>query len=237
MFDYCSNARHHQTTVCTKELFKDVLHFTSVGATCADIKDAHEKVLRGEMSREDFETFKRKEKIKLPVFLFQAHFKDNIRHNASAEPSGLAILDIDHIATDDTVNTDNTSDTVLKDHLLKEEPITDKETIKKLSSLGIVLVHITPSCEGLRLVFKLQQDESLVDGQKRMAKALGLKEFDEACKDLARCSFAVPEEYVLYEDEEELFTALSQPSPNQGRGDYRDKQLFNIKLGKQSHTL
>ena len=234
MFDYCNNARHHQTCVCTQELFHDVLRFTTVGDICSDIKDAHEKVLRGEMSREDFETFKRQEKIKLPVFLFQAHFKDNIRHNASAEPSGLSILDIDHI-TQNPGDTGDTDDTVgaqakpgspakplantLKQHLLKEEAIGDPETIEKLKSLGIVLVHITPSCEGLRLVFKLQQGESLIEGQKRMAQELGLKEFDEACKDLARCSFAVPEDYILYEDEEGLWADPTPcPSPS-GRGD------------------
>ena len=196
-FDYCSNARHHQTTVCTKELFKDVLRFTSVGAICADIKDAHEKVLRGEMSREDFETYKRQQKIKLPAFLFQAHFSDSIRHNSSAVPSGLSIFDIDHIPSPEAY---------FKEHV---------EAHTK--ELGIVLAHITPSTEGLRLVFKVQAGETLQQAQQRLARQLGLDTFDEACKDLARCSFAVPEEYVLFEDEEGLWAPpMSLPQPGEG---------------------
>lgn len=197
MFDYCNNARHHQTCVCTKELFYDALRFTAVGDICAGIKDAHEKVLRGEMSREDFETFKRQEKIKLPVFLFQAHFKDNIRHNSSAEPSGLSIFDIDHIPSPEVY---------YKEHV---------EAHTK--ELGIVLAHITPSTEGLRLVFNVQPGETLPEAQKRLARQLGLDTYDEACKDLARCSFAVPENYILFENDEGLW-APPRPLPQQGEG-------------------
>ena len=185
MFDYTSNARHHQTTVCTKELFKDVLNFTSVGAICADIKDALEKVKRGEMSRADFETYKRQQKIKLPAFLFQAHFKDGIRHNSSAESSGLSIFDIDHISAPDVYFKER-----IESHI--------KET-------GIVLAHITPSTEGLRLVFKLQAGETPQQAQQRLAHQLNLDTFDEACKDMARCSFAVPVDYILFEDDEGLW--------------------------------
>ena len=81
-----------------------------------------------------------------------------------------------------------------------------------LQRLGIVLVHKTPSGEGLRLVFVIPQGMGLVESQQWLAQQIGLKEFDEACKDLARCSFAVPEEYVLFIDEEELFKE-QQPHP------------------------
>ena len=198
MFDYTSNARHHQTIVCTKELFKDVLKFTSVGAICADIKDALEKVKRGEMSRADFETFKRKEKIKLPAFLFQAHFKDGIRHNSSAESSGLSIFDIDHISAPGVYFKEN-----IEPHI--------KET-------GIVLAHITPSTEGLRLVFKLQAGETPQQAQQRLAHQLNLATFDEACKDMARCSFAVPVDYILFEDDDALFAALPPNALPKGEG-------------------
>ena len=53
----------------------------------------------------------------------------------------------------------------------------------------------------------------LVEAQQWLAKQIGLEAFDEACKDLARCSFAVPEEYVLFLDEEELFKRPQQPHP------------------------
>ena len=102
----------------------------------------------------------------------------------------------------------------LKEHLFTATPITDEKTMAALKRLGIVLVHKTPSGEGLRLVFVIPQGMGLVEGQQWLAQQIGLKAFDEACKDLARCSFAVPEEYVLFCNESELFKE-QQPHPQQ----------------------
>ena len=43
-----------------------------------------------------------------------------------------------------------------------------------------------------------------------------MEAFDEACTDLARCSFAVPEEYVLFIDEESLFKDVRAQGDNHG---------------------
>ena len=98
----------------------------------------------------------------------------------------------------------------LKEHLFTATPITDEETLATLQRLGIVLIHKTPSGEGLRLVFVIPDGMGLVESQQWLAQQIGLSEFDEACKDLARCSFAVPEEYVLYCNESELFKEQPQ---------------------------
>ena len=98
----------------------------------------------------------------------------------------------------------------LKEHLFTATPITDEETLATLQRLGIVLIHKTPSGEGLRLVFVIPDGMGLVESQQWLAQQIGLSEFDEACKDLARCSFAVPEEYVLYCNESELFKEQTQ---------------------------
>lgn len=195
MFDYTQNARRPQTVPCDKDLFETVTRSLTVSSICAEIRDALEKVKRGEMSREDFETFKRQKKILLPAFLFQAHFEDGKRHNESAVPSGLSIFDLDHIA----------SPTVYFNEHVKE----------RVKELGIVLAHVTPSTEGLRLVFVLYDGETPQEGQNRLASLLGTESYDEACKDLARCSFAVPQDYILYVDNDGLFTDR-QPLAGEG---------------------
>ena len=189
MFDYIQNIRSHHTVPCTTEILHTVMRSTIVGMTCAEIADCHEQMLRGEMSREDFETKKSKLKRRLPAFCFHAHFKNGRRLNNEAVPSGLSILDIDHIKG-------------------SPEVFFNEKVKGKAKELGIVLAHKTPSGEGLRLVFVIPDGMGLVEGQKWLAQQIGLSEFDEACKDLARCSFAVPEEYVLFLDEEELFKAI-----------------------------
>ena len=189
MFDYIQNIRSHRTVPCTAEMLHTVMRSTIVGMTCDEIADCHEKMMRGGMSREDFETKKTELKKRLPAFCFHAHFKNGRRLNAEAEPSGLSILDIDHIKG-------------------SPEVFFNEKVKDRTSELGIVLVHKTPSGEGLRLVFVIPQGKGLVEAQQWLSKQIGLEAFDEACKDLARCSFAVPEEYVLFLDEEKLFGAI-----------------------------
>ena len=298
MFDYIQNIRSHHTVPCTTEILHTVMRSTIVGQTCAEIADCHEQMLRGEMSREDFETKKSELKRRLPAFCFHAHFKNGRRLNNEAVPSGLSILDIDHIGRpkagpgpspalpvgegeeqpkepskepskkqpkepqkedskeqpkepskepskkqpkepqkedsrklpkepskepskkqpkepqkEDSRKLPKEPSTLmetLKEHLFTATPITDEETLATLQRLGIVLIHKTPSGEGLRLVFVIPDGMGLVESQQWLAQQIGLSEFDEACKDLARCSFAVPEEYVLYCNESELFKEQPQ---------------------------
>ena len=240
MFDDISNIRSHHTVPCTAEILHTVMRSTIVGQTCAEIADCHEQMLRGEMSREDFETKKTELKKRLPAFCFHAHFKNGRRLNAEAIASGLSILDIDHIGRHSEVglspalpvgegeeqpkeqpkeqSKELSKESVtlmetLKRHLFTCTPITDEKTLATLKRLGIVLIHKTPSGEGLRLVFIIPQGMGLVEAQQWLSKQIGLEAFDEACKDLARCSFAVPEEYVLYCNEEEMFKEPQQPHP------------------------
>lgn len=219
MFDYLSNIRSHQTVPCTWDLMQTIMRSVGVSSTCADIADLREKVLHGALSRTDFETRKGELKRQLPVFCFHAHFRHGHRLNADAEPSGLSMLDIDHIGPASFLSPEGDGDSAgtglgarLMAHAQACKPIGDPATVSLLRQLGIVLVHLTPSCEGLRIVFALPEGTGLADGQRWMAERLGIARFDGACKDLARCSFAVPESYVLYLDREGLFQERHVPS-------------------------
>ncbi len=172
-------------TECTPALFHQVLTMERVGSICAEIADGLEKVKRGEMSRDDWDEMKAQKKRGLPGFCFHAHFKNGRRKNCDALPSGLSIYDIDHIPDPQTY---------FEQHV--------KDRVKKLR---VVLAHITPSGEGLRLVFVIPQGRSLEEAQFEMSRKLGDKNYDAVVKDYARLSFAVPLEYVLYVDEKELF--------------------------------
>lgn len=190
MFDYIQNIRAQHTVPCTADILDVVIHSTIVNDICAELADYREQMMRGEMSRDDFATKKAELKRRLPAFCFHAHFKNGRRLNAEAIPSGLSILDIDHIPSPETFYNEKV-----------------KERTKEL---GIVLVHMTPSAEGLRIVFTLPQKMTLAEGQQWLAGKLGLKDFDEACKDYARCSFAVPADYIFFIDKEQLFAT---PTP------------------------
>ena len=199
-FGIANNVRSKVVRECTPELFHRALDSQVVAEVCAQIKDALEAVRRGEMSPEDFETLKGNLKKALIIFTFHATFKEGRRKNEDAISSGLSIYDLDHISNPEG-------------RWAEIEP--------RKEELGIVLAHITPSSEGLRLVFRRPplagrpSDSgimSLEESQAWMAKQLGDDKYDACVKDYARCSFAVPREYVLFMDEDGLFSPQSTQS-------------------------
>ena len=184
-----------EVRVCTPDLLNQALDSPQVAKVCAEIEDALEKCRRGEITKEEYETLKSALKKKLPIFTFHAAFKNGRRKNDDAIPSGLSIYDLDHI----------------------ENPRAKWNSIKERSTeLGIVLSHISPSLEGLRLVFVMPSGMNLAQAQAWMAEQLGDAQYDACVKDYARCSFVVPREYILYLNEEGLF-AENLPS-REGEG-------------------
>ena len=194
MFGIAKDIRS-EVRVCTPELLNQALDSTHVARTCSEIEDALEKCRRGEITQEEYETMKANLKKRLPIITFHATFKNGRRKNDDALPSGLSIYDLDHI----------------------ENPRAKWDSIKERSKeLGIVLAHISPSLEGLRLVFVMPSGMSLAEAQAWMSQQLGDDKYDACVKDYARCSFVVPREYVLYLNEEGLF-AENLPS-REGEG-------------------
>ena len=172
---------------CTPALFNQVVDSEQTARVCAEIEDALEKVKRGEMSREDFETYKGEQKKRLAIFTPHATFPKGRRLSEDAVPSGLSMYDIDHIPDPRGYFRSMIAD--------------------RVGELGIVLAHVTPSTEGLRLFFVMPKGMNLEEAQRWMSEQLGDADYDGCVKDLARCSFVVPREYILYLDEEELFLA------------------------------
>ena len=191
-FGISNNIRSRVVRECTPELLKRAIDSPMVARVCAEIADALEAVRRGEMSRPDFDTLKAERKRSLPVITPHATFANGRRVNADAVPSGLVMYDVDHISNP---------------RGYYEEKVRGRE-----AGLGIVLAHVTPSLEGLRLVFvNPAGGMTLADAQMWMSRQLGDAAYDGAVKDLARCSFLVSRDYILYLDEERMFSDVDAP--------------------------
>ena len=186
-FGIANNVRS-EVRVCTPELLNEALDSPQVARTCAEIEDALEAYRRGNLTQDEFETMKGKLKKRLPILTLHATFANGRRKNDEAVPSGLSMYDLDHIPN-------------------PREKWAEIESRKE--ELGILLSHITPSTEGLRLAFVMPQGMSLAEAQAWMASQLGDDKYDACVKDYARSSFVVPREYVLFMDEERLFSTHS----------------------------
>jgi len=190
-FGISQSIKSRAVQVCTPELLNQALDNANVARICAEIRDAWEQKMRGELSADDFETLKGNLKKQLPILTPHATFKNGRRLNAEAIPSGLSIYDLDHIPNPEG---------------------RWAEIMPRKEQLGIVMAHITPSYEGLRLIFIIPRGMDLARAQAWMAEQLGDKTYDACVKDYARSSFVVPREYVLWMDWEGLFSEHSEGS-------------------------
>ena len=188
MFSYAKNVASSPMD-CTAEVWREILADKDgrMLRICQQVQACKEraKVLEGEGKAEEMhqalDEAGRWKKM-LPVFCFQATFPDGKRSNKGAKPNGLVMIDLDG---------------------LEEPRKTFGELLAKDKDFFVgqaVLVTITPSGHGLRVVFKGNQQMDYVQNQHWFGEHFGVK-VDEACKDLARCSFAVPEKYVIFESE------------------------------------
>ena len=159
------------------------------------------------------ETGKQKTKSQLPVCCFQAMFDTSInkkgiegtwRENLYSHLTGLVMMDIDHLEVD--------PQTLIDKWLSRED----------FKELGILLIYISPSGKGIKVVFIARPEwGNLIDNQFEMAQLLGVK-IDLGCKDAARASFIPKADDVKYLDER-LFT-YSNPEYDEQYGSlYRRK--------------
>ena len=160
----------------------------------------------------------------MPIIIPHASsFRNGKRISADAIPSGLAMLDVDHV--------DNPRDWFEKNVQCQ---------ISNLKSNKIYLVAITASGKGLRIIGErlslsgapgvsaenassvpsdaIRQLESIEAAQLRIATALNIPEYDSVTKDLARASYVVPRDYILYIDESGLFSSSIASGLNPDNG-------------------
>ena len=154
-------------------------------------------------------------KRKLPAFIFQATFDETEskkgkigawRKQSATHLTGLVVMDIDHVESEEL--------------RVKSEEFAAADFKQRAAELGILLIYITPSGHGLKIVFKARTEwGNLIDNQHQMAKLLGV-EVDESCKDASRMSFICKESDILYMDKE-LFTYENKEFAEKYDAEYR----------------
>ena len=168
-------------------------------------------------------------KRKLPAFIFQAMFDETLSKNgkvgrwrkqAATRLTGLVVMDVDHVESEEL--------------RVKSEEFAAADFKQRAAELGILLIYITPSGHGLKIVFKARTEwGNLIDNQHQMAKLLGV-EVDESCKDASRMSFICKESDILYIDKE-LFTYENKEFAEKYDAEYRaGHSRGSLTQGKES---
>ncbi|SEW13384.1 VirE N-terminal domain-containing protein [Prevotella aff. ruminicola Tc2-24] len=156
----------------------------------------------------------------LPAFIFQATFDETNssagktgrwRKQSATRLTGLVVMDVDH------VEEPRAKFEAWQDTRQDGKGLNQRDYLKEL---GILLVYVTPSGHGLKVVFKARTEwGNLIDNQHEMARRLGV-EVDESCKDASRMSFITKEEDILFIDKE-LFTYEDKTFAEKYEPEYR----------------
>jgi hypothetical protein len=166
-FSIFRNARAQEGEECTREKYLEVANSDSLLHLCNKIARCKDKEERDQLKKQ------------LPVVTWQAYF-NGARKAKEAQPSGLFMLDIDHV--------DNPFE------------LYSGKIAGRVQELGIVYVGKTASTHGLRIVAKcLKGLNSIEECQRWLASNLKV-EYDGVCKDWARCSFLVHDSYTYMMD-------------------------------------
>ena len=185
MFQYQEKVNAGAPMLCTKEKWDELIDSPEVSNVCKQIAALDE-------TASDYAERKQALKRRLPIIIpHAASFKNGKRVSADAIPSGLAMLDVDHV--------DNPREWF------------DSLNTQLLSDNRIYLVAITASGKGLRVIGERQESESIEAAQLRIATALNIPEYDSVTKDLARASYVVPRDYILWIYEAGLFAEGDRP--------------------------
>ena len=129
------------------------------------------------------------------------------RLQKSVRLSGLVMLDIDHMENEE--------------FRMKSEEFASADFKQKAKELGIVLVHVTSSGQGLRIVAKADPEVgNLADNQRALAAKLNVI-CDDAVKDASRGSFCPGFEDIIYINKEELFSYENKEYDEKFREEYR----------------
>ena len=178
-FTIFRTAKSQKGELCTYERYLELSNTPELLRLCNDIAAEKDPDKRGELKK------------RLPAITWQAYFEGK-RIAKEAQPSGLFMLDIDHV----------------------ENPgeLYAKKVASRVAELGIVYCGMTASRHGLRIVAKcLPTLHTIEECQRWLASNLKV-EFDGVCKDWARCSFLVHDSYTYYMDAK----AIWQEEPAEG---------------------
>ncbi len=181
------------TEVVTKEQFRALI---TAPETFRKVKEAREALARGDKNAYD------SKKKSLPFVIFIATYDESEsakakkmgrwRNQKYCRLNGLCVIDFDHLTPLNLPEGEKNLREIWKEAYAK---------LSEEDKARILLVYITPSGHGLKVVFMADVNVgNLIDNQIVFSRKLGLNP-DEACKDASRGAFLTTKEDIILLDE------------------------------------
>ena len=164
------------------------------GRICAELEDALEQHRRGELTKEEYKDIKTAKKKGCKFYTPHAHFKNGYkRRDGGPQDSGKAVIDLDGCE-----HFEQLYEAHLKGH--------EKE-------LGINMANISVSRTGGHILFDIPEGLTRQQAQAWMAaEILGGATYDKAVHERERAVYIPCRNYILYIDEELMFSDQLHPA-------------------------
>ena len=186
-FDLGDNIKKPKTVPATVEGFWKRVDSEKTGRICAELADILEAKRRGDMSQEDYKTKKAEIKLGATFYTPHAHFNKAYKSN-EGEPvdSGKCIIDLDGC---------------------EDFPeLYAKTLMGRERELGINMVNRSVSGTGGHVLFDIPEGMDRQTAQAWLSHEMGDVEYDKAVHELERAIYLPCREYILYIDEELMFS-------------------------------
>ena len=191
--DLGDNIKKPKTVPATVEGFNKRVDSEKTGRICAELADTLEQHQRGELSKEEYKAKKAEIKLKASFYTPHAHFNKAYKSN-EGEPvdSGKAIIDLD--------GCENFPELYAKFLMGRER------------ELGINMVNRSVSGTGGHVLFDIPEGMDRQQAQAWMSHEMGDVEYDKAVHEPERAIYIPCREYILYIDEELMFSDELHPA-------------------------
>ena len=192
-FDLGDNIKKPKTVPATVEGFWKKVDAQKTGRICAELADILEAKRRGDMSPEDYKTKKAEIKLKASFYTPHAHFNKAYKSN-EGEPvdSKKAVIDLD--------GCENFPELYAKTLMGRER------------ELGINMVNRSVSGTGGHVLFDIPEGLDRQQAQAWMSHEMGDVDYDKAVHEPERAIYIPCREYILYIDEELMFSDELHPA-------------------------
>ena len=192
-FDLGDNIKKPKTVPATVEGFWKRVDSEKTGRICAELADVLEQQLRGELSKEDYKTKKAEIKQGDTFYTPHAHFNKAYKSN-EGEPvdSGKAVIDLDGCES--------------------FPELYAKTLMGRERELGINMVNRSVSGTGGHVLFDIPEGMDRQTAQAWMSHEMGDVEYDKAVHEPERAIYLPCREYILYIDEELMFSDELHPA-------------------------
>ena len=192
-FDLGDNIKKPKTVPATVEGFWKRVDSEKTGRICAELADVLEQQLRGELSKEDYKTKKAEIKLGDAFYTPHAHFNKAYKSN-EGEPvdSGKAVIDLDGCES--------------------FPELYAKTLMGRERELGINMVNRSVSGTGGHVLFDIPEGMDRQTAQAWMSHEMGDVEYDKAVHEPERAIYLPCREYILYLDEELMFSDELHPA-------------------------